>query len=82
MVAKKNTARSYSEEWDYVNPSGVHAHVARRTGTSTFDVTFSHTGKLKLVNGEYELQSDSKYIPHAIVDRVIADDIVAAQREA
>ncbi|WP_418969486.1 hypothetical protein [Alloscardovia omnicolens] len=80
MVKKKNTAASFSEEWDYNHPSGVRAHVARRTGTSTFVVTFTHKGSLALTNGEYEIQTDSKYIPHSIVDRVISDDIAAAQR--
>lgn len=78
-MAKKN-AVTFSEEWDFTHVSGVHAHVARVARSSTFRVTFSHTNGLELTNGEYEIQTDSKYIPHSIVDRIIGDDIAAAQR--
>lgn len=81
MAQKKNTAQ-YSEEWDYTHPSGVRAHVARYARKSTFAVTFSRTDGLKLTNGDYELKTDSSFIPHSIVDSIIADDIAAAQRAA
>ncbi|TCD54685.1 hypothetical protein EJ419_02295 [Alloscardovia theropitheci] len=77
---KNNSAQGFSEEWDYTHPSGVRAHIARRNGTSIFSVVFSHAGNLKLVNGDYEIQTDSKFIPHGIVDNIIADDIAAAQK--
>lgn len=78
---KNNASHTFSEEWDYIHAIGVRAHIACRAGTSTFVVTFSNTGKLKLTNGEYELKTDSKYIPHSIIDQIIADDIAAVQRE-
>ena len=71
----KRKAVTFSDEWDFTHVSGVRAHVARLSGTA-----FSRTNGLALKNGEYEIQTDSKYIPHSIVDRIIADDIAAAQR--
>ncbi|WP_311375623.1 hypothetical protein [Alloscardovia omnicolens] len=76
----KRKAVTFSDEWDFTHVSGVRAHVVRLSGTATFRVTFSRTNGLELANGEYEIQTDSKYIPHSIVNRIIADDIAAAQR--
>lgn len=78
----KRTINSFSDEWEYVSSDGIHAQIARRTGTSTFAVKFSHTGNVKIASGDYEIKTDSKYIPHVIVNQIIEDDIKAAQNAA
>ncbi|MFD0704404.1 hypothetical protein ACFQY8_01375 [Alloscardovia venturai] len=80
MAKRSNTKiNSFSDEWEYVNNDGVRALISRRTGSSTFAVKFSHIGSLKLTDGDYEIQTDSKYIPHAIINQIIEDDIKAAR---
>lgn len=79
---RKNVALTpFEEEWDYVSTDGVHAHIARRTGTTTFFVTFTRTGGRKIVSGDYELQTDSKYIPHSIINSIVEEDIASASQE-